>query len=87
MEDGGRMTEAVAEFLLGFEQGFKDAPIMEQKELLRKVVEKIEVDRCTGAVRCYIRKIPMVEEVQAIEKQRKDDWVLSVAPTGIEPVF
>ena len=48
------------------ETRFDQAPKLEQKELIRKVIEKIEVNPDKKLVRCYIRRVPKVPAVEEI---------------------
>ncbi len=62
----GVIKEAVSAFLNDFEARFDQAPILEQKELIRKVIEKIQVNPDEKMVRCYIRRVPKVPAVEEI---------------------
>ena len=58
------IIQAVTNFLENFEQKFESVPILEKKELLRKVVEKIVVNPDERKVSCYIKRLPMIETVE-----------------------
>jgi site-specific DNA recombinase len=67
--DRSKIKQLVSQFFNNFEEHFDKAPIMEKKELLRKVVDRITVDRETRAVNCYIKRIPTLEEVPVLKDQ------------------
>jgi len=50
----------VAEFIIGFEEKITAVPIYERKELVKKVISRIVVDREAGVARCYVRRVPAV---------------------------
>ena len=52
------MGKLVKQFMENFEEVFGRAPIEERKELVKKFVHEIIVDRETNVVRFYIRRIP-----------------------------
>ena len=58
--DGEMIRCAVSDFLKSFEPKFSKASLIEQKDLIRRVVEKIEVDPTERKVKCYIKRVPMV---------------------------
>ncbi len=81
-------TEAVNTFLDNFEANLEQAPLPERKELIRRVIEKILVDSATTCTTVYVRQVPLLDEIQGLEKNNGGKyWVPSVALTGIEPVF
>ena len=63
------VSSAFSEFLHNLEQRLDQAPIAEKKELIRMVVEKIEVDREAGKVYCYIRRLPKIKEIERMEEE------------------
>ena len=83
--DVGNLSRAVRAFLENFEEKMASVPMIEKKELIRMVVEKIIVDREAGQINCYIKPIPTINEFERFEGDKS--WVQPVAPTGIEPVF
>jgi hypothetical protein len=52
------IAESVSEFLDGFEANLATLPMHEKKELIRKCVKHIEIDRTGEVIRCYVRTIP-----------------------------
>jgi hypothetical protein len=62
----GVIRRAVSAFLGDFETRFDQAPKLDQKELIRQVVENIEVNPDKKMVRCYIRRVPKVPAVESI---------------------
>ena len=96
-QDKGLIDEVgsrVADFILNFEEKIARAPLHEKKELIRRIVSKIEVDRDKNVVRCYVRKVPAVspeieemyqraENAQRLQKRRCAKSL--VAGTGLEP--
>jgi len=71
----------VVDFILNFEKRIVNVPIHEKKDLVKRIVSKIIVDRDANVVRCYVRKVPavtseiedmytMVENTQRPEKRR-----------------
>ncbi len=58
--EGDVVRNLVSTFLQEFAARFEQADIIERKELLRKVIEKIEVNPDKKSVRCYVRRVPRV---------------------------
>jgi DNA invertase Pin-like site-specific DNA recombinase len=79
----------IREFFLNFRERFDQAPLMEKKELLRMVVEKIEVDPDQHSATTQYRKVPsgLFEREGISTFDGSKDRLHSVALTGIEPVF
>lgn len=93
-KDGKRLqsdelTRMIREFFLGFEERFARAPIEEKKELMRMIIEKIEIDPEEHRVTNQYKRIPTgFFEREGISKVEGEKYrLLSVALTGIEPVF
>ena len=96
-QDKGLIDEVgsrVADFILNFEQRIARVPIHEKKELIRRIVSKIEVDRDANVVRCYVRKVPAVSpEIEEMYRRAENEQRLQkrrcatsgVAGTGLEP--
>jgi site-specific DNA recombinase len=86
---GVEVAELVRSFFTNFPERFNQAPLMEKKELLRMVVEKIEVDPETHTATTQYRRVPAgifeQEGISTCDGQK--DRLHSVALTGIEPVF
>ncbi len=82
------LIDAVGNFLDSFEENFRRASLPERKELVRRMIEKILVDRDDKSVTVYVRQIPLVEPIEEIRKFRGGNYLVEpVALTGIEPVF
>ncbi|MBI1804834.1 MAG: recombinase family protein [Ignavibacteriae bacterium] len=64
--DGEVIRCAVASFYKGFDASFSQGSLLDQKELIRKVVDKIIVDPHLRKVQCYIRRLPKVKGVEEI---------------------
>ena len=84
----------VAEFIIGFEEKITAVPIFERKELVKKIISRIVVDRENGVVRCYVRRVPAVTpEIQNLYSQIEKNETphkeafrnIAVAGTGLEP--
>jgi len=83
-QDKGLIDEVgsrVEDFILNFEERIARVPVHEKKDLIRRIVSKIEVDRDANVVRCYVRKVPAVspeieemyqraENAQRLQKRR-----------------
>ena len=76
-------------FFKNFEQSFAEAPIAEQKALLRQVVQEIVVDHKRRIATCHLLKVPRreYEEVGDLLGQELKTHVSNVPPTGFEPVL
>jgi DNA invertase Pin-like site-specific DNA recombinase len=81
------IVREVSSFLENFETNILTARIEEKKELLRKVVEKIVVDRERRKVSCYVRVLPKLPTVRDFSRTSTSLLGQKVALTGIEPVF
>lgn len=60
--DRKAVAKAVCQFFEEFERNFDEAPQVEKKELVRKIVEKIIVDPESRKVTVYFRQIPKIDE-------------------------
>jgi len=83
-QDKGLIDEVgsrVDDFILNFEERIARVPVHEKKDLIRRIISKIEVDRDANVVRCYVRKVPAVspeieemyqraENAQRLQKRR-----------------
>ena len=58
--DPGLIAKAVMRFLSNFERTFDQLSVAERKELLRKIVETILVDKAERKVRCYLKRLPLI---------------------------
>ena len=82
------VAREVLAFFARFEENFDKVPILEKKDLIRRIVEKILVDPVNRKVECYLRQMPNIPVVEEFNSSAgKPFWVPPVAPTGIEPVF
>jgi hypothetical protein len=61
--DPDRITRATTQFFSDFERSFDQLSIPERKEMLRRMVERILVDREEKKVRCYLRRLPVLANV------------------------
>ncbi len=68
LPSNAEIKEAVRAFLDDFESDFGKAALPERKELVRKVIDKILVDREEGSVTVYVRRLPLVAPVEEINK-------------------
>ncbi len=55
--------QIVTDFLSDFEHRFEHLSILEKKEMLRKIVEKVEVNPWERKVHCHIRRIPRIPSI------------------------
>jgi hypothetical protein len=61
--DPDRITRATTQFFSNFERSFDQLSVPERKEMLRRIVERILVDRKEKKVRCYLRRLPVLAKV------------------------
>jgi hypothetical protein len=61
--DPDRITKAITQFFDNFERSFDQLSIPERKEMLRRMVERILVDREERKVRCYLRRLPIIANI------------------------
>ena len=54
---------AVKRFLDNFERTFDELSVAERKELLRRIVETILVDKEERKVRCYLKRLPSIPNI------------------------
>jgi len=82
--DPAKISEIVAKFILNFEEKFEKAPIEEKKLLVKKMISEIVVDRESGVVRFYVRRVPAVspELEKLYEKKRVPAGVASTQSSG-----
>jgi hypothetical protein len=81
----GRQADIVREvtgFLENFESKILTARIEERKELLRRAVEKIVVDRDQRKVRCYVRTLPKLPFLKDFSQPSSSILGATVALTG-----
>ena len=75
----------VEQFMQNFERKFDRAPIEERKDLVKKAISQIIVDRDNNMVKCYVRRIPsiskVVGELLQIKKKPTTD-VVSFSSSG-----
>ena len=57
------IAKVVSEFMSNFESIFEKAPIYERKEILRRCISKIIVDRAKNVVRFWVRSLPAVQGI------------------------
>jgi hypothetical protein len=77
----------VADFILNFEKRIANVPIHEKKDLIRKIVSKIIVDREANVVRCYVRKVPAVtSEIEDIYARAENTQRLEERRCATSPV-
>ena len=70
--DSLSISQRVAEFVLDFESRIHEAPIEVQKDLVRKIISEIIVDREKEVVRFYVRRVPAVTpEIENLFKIRR----------------
>jgi hypothetical protein len=81
------VTKATKAFLTSFERRFDDAPVMERKELLRRMVKLILVDREERKVRCYIRRLPSVPPLKERTQFTSDLLGAVSSPVQAHPHF
>ena len=82
--DPAKISEIVAKFILNFEEKFEKAPLEEKKLLVKKMISEIVVDRESGVVRFYVRRVPAVspELEKLYEKKRVPAGVASTQSSG-----
>jgi hypothetical protein len=89
-EDQSLLDEAgscVADFILNFEQRIASIPIHQKKDLIRRVVSKIIVDRDANIVRCYVRRVPAVTtEIEDIYARAQNTQRLQERRCATSPV-
>ena len=61
--DPDRITGAITQFYANFERSFDQLTIPERKEMLRRMVEGILVDREERRVHCYLRRLPIIANI------------------------
>ena len=61
--DPDRITGAITQFYANFERSFDQLTIPERKEMLRRMVEGILVDREERKVHCYLRRLPIIANI------------------------
>ncbi|MBM4167643.1 MAG: hypothetical protein FJ215_00565 [Ignavibacteria bacterium] len=61
--DPKRVAKAVRVFIEDFERTFDELSVMERKEVLKRIVEAILVNREERKVRCYIKPLPIIPNV------------------------
>ncbi len=61
--DPDKVAEEVRIFLEEFEKGYEELTVEERKELLRRMVEVVLIDRVERKARCYIRRLPIIPNV------------------------
>lgn len=66
---------SVAEFLLNFEQKFKEVPMHERKVLVKQCISRIVIEKEARIARFYVRRIPAVVPVLE-EMYRKEELAL-----------
>ena len=84
-----RWADRVACFFRNFEKRFYSFTAAEQKVVLRKLIERIVIDRENIIARTFIWRLPMGESTQIdqmIERERSV-FISSVPPTRFELVF
>ena len=59
----GDPPRAVSDFLENFEARLASVAMPDKKELIRRVVEKILVDKDQNKVTCYIKRLPSIDEL------------------------
>ncbi|MEO8168056.1 MAG: hypothetical protein ABI623_07410 [bacterium] len=90
------LARLAQQFLRDIDSGFEDFTIEEKREMIRKCVAQLIVDRESNTVKCYVRKIPLltpsIQSIYAdVEKSKKATLLKSpfrnieVAGTGLEP--
>lgn len=55
------MINRMVNYFNNFEENLKKSPIDEKKELVRNLVVKIDVDRDTRKVQCYLHRFPAIK--------------------------
>jgi hypothetical protein len=68
----------VRDFLESFEVKLESVPVIEKKEVIQMIVDKIVVDREAGEVNCYIKALPGIAEIEQLKGS--NNWVSGVAP-------
>ncbi|MBI1804044.1 MAG: recombinase family protein [Ignavibacteria bacterium] len=75
------ISQRVAEFVLDFESRIHTAPIEDQKDLIRKIISQIIVDREKEVVRFYVRRVPAVSpEIEDLFKNRRGPSIEIASP-------
>ena len=81
----------VREFATHFEEIFESAPLAERKDLLRRCVSRIIVEHEPKVVRCFVRKIPVVNDqiagiLESVQKGYKTLMATESSPLVITGV-
>lgn len=70
--DISKMSQQIAQILLNFKSLFENATIELKKDLLKRCISEIVIDRSSNVARCFIRKIPTITfELKEIFKKNK----------------
>jgi site-specific DNA recombinase len=77
----------VTSFFQNFESQILTATVAERKEILRRAVDAIIVDREQMKARCYVRILPKFPFLKDFSQPTSSILGAKVALTGIEPVF
>jgi hypothetical protein len=97
MSDVEDLEDAVSSLARRFLTSFKELPLYEKRELVRRCVSRIIVDHPNLVVKCYIRKIPLASDdlVRLLQQGTKSKTApggdqmpfrkAEVAGTGLEP--
>jgi hypothetical protein len=84
-QDFVSVAQSVRDFMLNFESIFENAPIFERKEIFRRCISKIVVDRAKKVVRLSVRPLPAVQGIpleSAENKTALTDVLVSAASSG-----
>ena len=67
-----KMSQQIAQFFLNLKSLFERATIEEKKDLLKRCISEIIIDRSSNVARIFIRKIPAITfEIEEIFKKNK----------------
>lgn len=56
-------VDIIKDFAVNFPMAFESAPIFEKKELVRRCISRVEVHHNPRIVRCFVRRIPLIDPV------------------------
>ncbi len=70
--DLGAISTAVLRFFEEFSQNFERLPLIDRKAILRRIVERILVDKKKKVVRCFLKRLPDVGLAGKLPKAKVD---------------
>ena len=84
-----RWAERVKEYFSNFKDRFQLIPVAEQKVILRKLIERIIIDRENRVAKVYLWQLPKgeVKQIDQLIDQERRVFLQGVPPTRFELVF